>query len=63
MRVRPDFTKKVFTISSAADNQEEPMVAFNGSYVVAWIDRRNGGFHLWGARVAPDTTVVDPTGA
>jgi hypothetical protein len=63
VRVRSDdFTKSSFTISNAANGQGSPAVAFNGVYLVAWVDRRNGDLDIWGARVNSDNTVVDPNG-
>jgi hypothetical protein len=50
-------------ISTAPGDQSFPEVAFNGSYLVAWIDRRNGSIdQIYGARVATDGTVQDPSG-
>ena len=47
---------------SAPDNQAEPAVAFDGSnFLVVWTDGRNGSC-IYAARVAPQGTVLDPTG-
>ena len=47
-------------------SEEDPTVAFNGSnYLVVWHDRRNQtntGSDLYGVRVGPDGTVLDPAG-
>src|SRR5262249_2455289 len=50
--------------STAANNPVLPTVAFDGTdYVVAWVDSRTG-IHtdIYGARVSPDGSVLDPAG-
>jgi hypothetical protein len=51
-------------ICTAVDSQKIPFVAFDGSsYLVVWEDKRSGSsFDIYGARVSPDGTVLDPTG-
>ncbi|NPV13775.1 hypothetical protein HPY86_02450 [candidate division WOR-3 bacterium] len=55
-------------ISSAADNQKSPAVAFDGTnWVVVWQDERNGSHiynrsHIYSARVTPEGVVLDPWG-
>jgi hypothetical protein len=51
-------------IGPAADDQKYPSVASNGTdYLVAWQDYRSGtGWDIYGARVAPDGTVLDLSG-
>jgi hypothetical protein len=52
-------------ISTAASDQYSPAIAYNsaGYYLVAWQDNRNGPYSdMYGARVAPSGTVLDPTG-
>jgi hypothetical protein len=53
-------------VSTAADDQEAPSVASNGTdYFVSWRDYRNWAttsYDIYGARVASDGTVLDPTG-
>lgn len=51
-------------ISSANDVQTMPEVAFGSdNYMVVWSDTRiGGGFNIYGARVSPAGTVLDPDG-
>ncbi|WP_395818481.1 Ig-like domain-containing protein [Archangium minus] len=51
-------------ISNASDHQRNPAVAFNGThFLVVWEDTRdNFRRDLYGARVSPDGTVLEPTG-
>lgn len=54
-----------FVISAQAEDQMRPAVAYDastGQYVVAWADRRSGRQEIWGARVTPTGTVLDPGG-
>src|SRR4051794_16983830 len=49
----------------AADAQDEPAVAFDGTnHLVVWQDHRSGPNvgGIWAARVTPAGTVIDPTG-
>jgi len=51
-----------FPISRADSNQDYPAIAFgNSNYLVVWLDDRNGG-SIYGARVSPNGTVLDPNG-
>ena len=52
-----------FAISTEDNSQENPALIFDGTnYFVVWEDGRAGGIHIWGARVSPSGTVLDPTG-
>jgi len=51
-------------ISTAADWQETPSIAFDGAnFLVVWEDYRNGSdYDIYGARVTPQGTVLDTGG-
>src|SRR6266545_1234335 len=50
-------------ISTAADDQGVPALAFEGTnYLVAWGDWRSGQIDIYGARVSPAGAVLDPGG-
>jgi hypothetical protein len=50
-------------ISTASGDQMYPAVAFDGTnYVAVWQDRRGSTLDIYAARIAPDGTVLDPTG-
>jgi hypothetical protein len=53
-----------FRISSAPSRQGAPSVAFDGTnFLVAWEDMRSmQRYDVYGARVSPDGTVLDPDG-
>ncbi|ABS25884.1 cell wall/surface repeat-containing protein [Anaeromyxobacter sp. Fw109-5] len=61
-RVSPDGTvldPGGIAISTAAEHQVEPAVAFDGtSYLVVWEDRRGGLADVRGARVSPNGSVL-----
>jgi hypothetical protein len=64
MLVRPDGTLLDSTgiaITTARGNDVDPAVAFNGtSFLVVWTDDSSGVPQVYGARVAPDGTLLDP---
>ncbi len=50
-------------ISNASGDQMTPSVAFGGTnYLVVWVDNRNGNWDIYGARITPAGTVLDPNG-
>jgi len=53
-----------FLISQAALNQSAPIIGFDGAnFLVAWTDYRTGIYSdVFGTRVTPQGTLLDPTG-
>ena len=51
-------------ISRAVESQERPALAFDGAnFFAVWEDYRSGSYHdIYGARVTPQGTVLDPAG-
>jgi hypothetical protein len=50
-------------ISNAAGDQEDPKVSYDGSnFLVVWDDERSGVDDVYGARVTPAGTILDPNG-
>ncbi len=65
MRVTPDCDSiNSLDISDANGIQTFPEVAFGGgNYMVVWTDRRSGTYYrIYGARVTPQGTLLDPNG-
>ncbi|MBM7115691.1 TolB family protein [Archangium primigenium] len=51
------------SISTASNDQHNPVVAFNGTnFLVAWLDYRIGSGAIYGARVSSSGTVLDANG-
>ncbi len=51
-------------LSAAAGDQRNPAVVFDGArFAVVWEDGRAGNRDLYGTRVLPDGSVLDPSGA
>jgi hypothetical protein len=48
--------------SRATAEQQFPVVAANGGFLILWSDARRGQFDVYGARVARNGTVTDPDG-
>jgi hypothetical protein len=51
-----------FRVSSALGDQRAPTIAFNGQFLVVWVDRRAGKSELWGARIDTNGAVLDQSG-
>lgn len=50
-------------VSTATNHQITPKIAFGGTnYLIVWSDNRNGNWDIYGARITPAGTVLDPTG-
>jgi hypothetical protein len=50
-------------VSNGMEAQDSPTVGFgDGRYFVTWVDNRNAGHDLYGARVSTAGVVQDPTG-
>lgn len=67
MRVTPEGENEDGTgisVSSAAEGQQSPAVAFDGTnYLVVWQDNRDyGHWDIYGARVSPEGEVLDADG-
>jgi hypothetical protein len=63
LRVRGSTNERdLFPISTASGDQTRPAIAYDGEYLVAWVDSRNGKNDIWGARIKLDDEVVDPDG-
>jgi hypothetical protein len=49
-------------IASPNAEVSEPAVAFDGRFLVVWVQESGGETELWGTQVTPNGTVVDPEG-
>jgi hypothetical protein len=50
-------------VSTATGEQSSPSIAWNGAeYLAVWQDHRGSNYDVYGARIAPDGTVLDPLG-
>ncbi|MFI5303710.1 MAG: beta strand repeat-containing protein, partial [Nitrospiria bacterium] len=61
----PALSGSNFDVSNFNADQTTPAVAYNtalGTYLFAWTDARNGTTDIYGARVTPSGTILDPTG-
>ncbi|MFT3775395.1 MAG: MYXO-CTERM sorting domain-containing protein [Minicystis sp.] len=57
------FVSSSFPLSTAASDQRDPAVAFDGTgYLVVWQDSRNGFYDIYGARVSKAGAVLDANG-
>ncbi len=62
--IGPELGMDVPVSARAWNSREDPAIAFDGTnYLVAWLDHRYAGStFIYGARVAGDGTVADPSG-
>jgi hypothetical protein len=61
-RITQSFAVGTSPIAQGAWDETAPAIAYNGSYAVAWVDRRKGKNDLRGTRLDRDATVLDPNG-
>ncbi|MFO0675835.1 MAG: hypothetical protein U0169_04835 [Polyangiaceae bacterium] len=66
VRVAPDGTvldREPFLVSGTSGDAVEPDVVFDGTtFRIVWADGRNGAYDVYGTRVTPAGTVLDPGG-
>ena len=55
-------TTGAIPISRAAGDQHDPAIAYNGTYLVAWDDRRNNRYDIYANRVKANGAVQDGNG-
>jgi hypothetical protein len=50
-------------VSTAPGGQTQPRIAFDGTnHLLVWRDTRKGGYDIYGARLSPAASVLDPAG-
>lgn len=64
MRVTPSCDPlNNFYISQASNVQFSPNIAYgSGAYVAVWVDGRSSAYRIYGTRITPSGSVLDPSG-
>jgi large repetitive protein len=61
--VSPEYPVSDPVYGSAPGTQSQPALAFDGTnYLAAWLDLRSSGYEIYGTRLSPAGTVLDPGG-